>query len=183
MVFFILIFLFNTACNTARQENQPAPEFTTMEWLNGAPLKIRSLKGSVILLRWWTNDCELCKNSASALNEFYSMYKDSGLIIIGLYHPKPEPRWVSKNEVSAYVAEKSFLFPIAIDAEWKNLRKFWLDKGPKNFTSVSFLIDKKGFIQYIHPGGEYHKEVMVNHESCREDFHTIHSKIKELLHQ
>jgi hypothetical protein len=42
---------------------------------------------------------------------------------------------------------------IAIDLDWKTLRAYWLDGAKREYTSVSFLIDRKGTIRYIHPGG------------------------------
>jgi hypothetical protein len=37
------------------------------------------------------------------------------------------------------------------------LRRWWLNHGEGNWTSVSFLIDRKGVIRHIHSGGEYVK--------------------------
>jgi hypothetical protein len=33
------------------------------------------------------------------------------------------------------------------------LHRWWLDARKRDFTSVSFLIDKKGIIRRVHPGG------------------------------
>lgn len=160
-----------------------APSFLPMEWMQSNPINIDQLKGKVILLRWWTDECQYCINTSSSLNHFYSVYKDSGLVVIGIYHPKPEPRIVEEDEMRLYIAEKQFKFPIAIDADWKNLNQYWLYDGTKAFTSVSFLIDKTGKIRYTHPGGEYHLEFIPGHESCVADFHSMDSCIQRLLHE
>ena len=46
-----------------------------------------------------------------------------------------------------------FQFPVAIDRDWRTLRRWWLDGQHRDFTSVSFLIDQRGVIRYVHPGG------------------------------
>ena len=50
-----------------------------------------------------------------------------------------------------------FVFPVAIDHEWRTLTDWWLDGGIRRFTSVTFLIDRNGVVRHIHPGGEYVK--------------------------
>ena len=60
-----------------------------MYWLFSDPIYIGDLKGKVILLRWWTDDCPYCRESAPAINEWHYTYRDSGLVVIALYHEKP----------------------------------------------------------------------------------------------
>jgi peroxiredoxin len=135
----------------------PAPEWDNQQWINSPPLRISDLKGKVILVRFFMDSsCPFCRASAPYLNEFYSAYKNKGLIVIGMYTPKPQPNNVPLEEVQQYVKDYGFEFPVALDNEWATLNKFWLDRVPNaDFTSVSFLIDKKGIIRYRHPGGKY----------------------------
>jgi len=132
-------------------------------------------------MRWRTEECILCINSANALNEWHEMYSDSGLVVIGFYHPKPEPKVCNVEDVREFVLDKAFQFPIAIDDQWLNLKKYWLDAKPRAFTSVSFLIDRQGIIRHIHPGGEYHKEFTEGHETCVEDYFKLNTKIVECI--
>ncbi len=161
--------------------DDPAPELLSLQWLQSPKLKLSELKGKVVLMRWWTDECIFCINSANALNEWYDMYADSGLVIIGMYHPKPEPKNCDAEDVKEFVLDKEFRFPIAIDDHWLNLKKYWLDATPREFTSVSFLIDRKGIIRYIHPGGEYHKEFSEGHEKCVEDYVVLQRMVVELI--
>jgi len=43
------------------------------------------------------------------------------------------------------------------DPDWRTLKRWWLDTGDRDLTSVSFLIDRQGVIRHIHPGGQYVK--------------------------
>src|SRR5712671_5445832 len=66
-----------------------APEWEVTSWLNSPPLKLKDLRGKVVLVRWWTApECPYCKATAPALNEFYEKYQKRGLEVIGFYHHK-----------------------------------------------------------------------------------------------
>ncbi len=130
-----------------------------MEWINSKELIIKKLKGKVVLIRWWTDQCEYCINSADALNDWYGMYHNQGLEVIGIYHVKPIDRVVDVVDVKEYAREKRFWFPIGIDKDWKNLNRYWMNCGPQDFTSFSILLDKTGKIRYIHKGGIYHNSL------------------------
>ncbi len=69
------------------------------EWLNPEPLRLEDLRGKVVLVRWWTDSCPYCSRSAPALNEFHARYARRGLIVIGMYHPKPIDRPITASEV------------------------------------------------------------------------------------
>ena len=133
------------------------PEWHVTNWMNSAPLQLADLRGKVVLVRWWTApDCPYCRATAPALNEFYETFHTNGLEVIGFYHHKSsEP--LDVETVKKYAHDFGFKFPVAIDAQWNTLHQWWLDGGRRNFTSVSFLIDKRGVIRHIHPGGEYVK--------------------------
>ena len=138
----------------------PAPEWSNQQWLNSEPLKLRQLKGEVVLLRFFMeSSCPMCRASAPYLNDFHTKYRDSGVVVIGMYTPKPYPRKTEINDVKRFVKDYGFEFPVALDDDWATLKKFWLNRVPDaDFTSVTFLIDRKGMIRHIHSGGAYSEE-------------------------
>ena len=180
LIFFLILF-YNCCFNKSNRSVDLAPEFDNIVWLNGPEQKITNLVGKVVLIRWWTDECEYCVQTSPNLNNWNSELQDSGLVIIGMYHPKPGPRDVEINEIYKYIREKNFLFPIGIDSEWRNLQNYWLRYGPKAFTSVSFLIDKKGRIRHVHQGGEFHKDTIVGHGKCLKDYWELDSTLRVLL--
>ncbi len=133
-----------------------APEWTLTDWYHSPPLQLKDLRGKVVLVRWWTGpECPLCRATVPALEEWHRKYKDRGLVVIGVYHHK-SPRPLEVEQVHRMADEMGISFPIAIDREWKTLRRWWLDKVPQaDYTSVTFLIDGEGNIHDIHPGGKY----------------------------
>jgi len=159
---------------------KPAPEWGTLEWMNSQPLKLSALAGQVVLIRWWTETCPFCSRSAPALNEFHETFKDKGLVVIGMYHPKPPgPR--RQKALEKAVQRLGFEFPIALDMDWSTLRRYWLAKGRHRWTSVSFLIDKRGKIRYIHPGGEYYKREDETRTEAERDYDELKALIEKLL--
>ena len=159
---------------------KPAPEWETLEWMNSQPLKLDELADKVVLIRWWTETCPFCAASAPALNEFHEAFKDKGLVIIGMYHPKPPgPR--RQNALENAVKRLGFEFPIALDMDWSTLKRYWLAKGRHRWTSVSFLIDKRGKIRYIHPGGEYYKGKDETRTDTERDYYELKTMIEKLI--
>ena len=149
------------------------PALTVTNWLNSRPLSLEDLKGKVSLIRWWTAPaCPYCKATAPALNEFRAAYEKRGLQVIGIYHHKSSAPF-DLTQVKRYSEKYKFNFPIAVDPDWRTLREWWLSKGENNWTSVTFLLDRKGLIRFIHPGGQYVKG--------DNDYKELKKKIEELL--
>jgi len=143
------------------------------DWIHSSPITLEDLRGKVILVRFWTGPaCPFCRSSAPALNEFYQLYHDKGLEVLGFYHHKSKQSFTIQD-IQSLSESMGFTFPIAIDYEWKTLKNWWLNKPNRNWTSVSFLIDQKGIIQHIHPGGSYIKD--------DEAYTTLKNKIEQLL--
>jgi peroxiredoxin len=135
--------------------DRPASSWEATDWFNSEPLHLEELKGQVVLVRWWTGlRCPFCMASAPALNEFFQDYSDQGLVVVGFYHHKSN-KPVNVEDVKKLSGNFGFQFPVAIDYEWKTLKNWWLKEDQKRWTSVTFLVDKKGIIRHIHPGGQY----------------------------
>ncbi len=152
-----------------------------VEWLDTEPIRLEDLRGKVVLVRWWTDSCPYCRRSAPALNEFHARYARRGLIVIGMYHPKPIDRSITASEIRAAAQERGFGFPIAIDRGWSVLRDWWLDGGRRSATSVSFLIDRQGVIRHVHPGPAFHREVVRGDDQPSKDFVALDLMIDQVL--
>jgi peroxiredoxin len=129
-----------------------APEFKDLQWIGSAPLELRSLRGKVVLIRFWLSGCPLCENSAAALNYLDEKYRDRGLVVIGIHHPKSEET-KKLTVVQSSAKQWGFKFPIAQDEDWSTINSFWLGKTKRRYTSATFLIDKSGRICWLHDGG------------------------------
>lgn len=82
-------------------------------------------------------------------------YRARGLAVVGLYHHKSRAPLVV-DEVRALGGDRyGFRFAVAIDHEWRTLRRWWLDDHPRSWTSVSFVLDRRGVVRVVHLGGAY----------------------------
>jgi peroxiredoxin len=134
-----------------------AKDWHLTDWMNSRPLALKDLRGKVILVRWWTGGgCPYCKATAPALREFHTKYASQGLVVLGIYHHKSRTP-LDVNQVKQLVRDFGFAFPVAIDPGWRTLKRWWLSDGDRQWTSVSFLIDRNGIIRHIHEGGKYVK--------------------------
>jgi peroxiredoxin len=131
---------------------KPAPAWD-VEWF-GEPVTLDDLRGQVVLVRWFTEGCPYCKSTAPTLVALHDELAARGLAVIGIYHHKSDAPLVAED-VRAFADELGFRFPIAIDRGWRTLDRWWMDDHPTSWTSVSFLIDRRGVVRYVHTGGAY----------------------------
>jgi thiol-disulfide isomerase/thioredoxin len=104
------------------------------------------------LYRWWTDTCPYCEASLPALESLRKKYKDRGLKVVGVYHPKPPSKTVTKEEVATLANARQFNGEVVIDGDWSQLKKWWLKSEKRPATSFSILIDKEGIVRFVHPG-------------------------------
>ncbi|GEM_PF-1012468 len=157
-----------------------APEWFNLNWLDDNPLSLSALRDKVVLVRFWLTGCPFCTRTAPSLREFWQSYKDRGLVVIGIHHPKSE---MTKNPKVVKEAARAlgFDFPIAMDNSWQTIRAYGVGSELKRFTSVSFLIDQQGIIRFVHDGGEFHLGGGDEHTACQAAYFALKRKIEELL--
>jgi peroxiredoxin len=130
-------------------------EWAAVDWRNAKPLTLADLRGRVVLVRWFMGtSCPFCSATAPSLRTLHREYGPRGLTVVGLYHHK-EPEPLKRGQFDGIVRDFGFEFPVARDPEWATLKAWWLDGHEREFTSVSFLLDKTGRIRGVHPGGRY----------------------------
>ena len=161
-----------------------APAFELKNWLHSPPLEMHALRGKVVLVRWWTEGCPFCIATAPALRQFEHRYGSRGLAVIGIFHPKPPGDW-SLDRMRTASDRLGLTFPVALDGDWSALRRWWPDLERRGWTSVSFVVDRKGVIRYVHAGGEFHEAPAggKSHARCERDYKEIEQVIGRLLRE
>src|SRR5690348_2509372 len=77
-----------------------APEFThtkPTEWINSAPLTLKSLRGQLVLVEFWTFDCYNCRNTLPWLNAIHDEYGPRGLKVISVHTPELAQEKIPEN--------------------------------------------------------------------------------------
>jgi hypothetical protein len=160
---------------------KPAREFRFARWLRTAPLTPEVLRGKVVLIRFWTDECRYCRNTLPAVEDLRRRYGSRGFIALGAYHPN-EPGPVKDATVLQWADSLGFRGPIAVDENWDTLRRWWLDGHPdRNWVSVSFLLDRDGVVRWVHGGGEYHPSSDPRHHACDVSYAKLDREIETLL--
>lgn len=160
---------------------RPAPEWSFDRWIRSKPLSLASLRGKVVLLRWWTEECPYCAATLPALEEVSGRDGTEGLVVIGVFHPKP-PHPVTDRHVLAVANRLGFSGPIAVDERWSTLERYWLDGHPeRSWTSISFLIDRRGIVRWVQGGGEYHPGDDPRHVQCAIRYRELEQAIAAAL--
>lgn len=153
---------------------KPAPAWELRTWFNSPPRSIDDLRGQVVLVRWFmSSECPYCSATAPSLVRLHEAYAPKGLTVVGMYHHKSEGPMVVDDVRSLVVDHYKFRFPVAIDDEWTTLKRWWLGDHPDSWTSVSFLVDRRGVVRFVHLGGEYPPDSA--------DYRQMKSWIEELL--
>jgi peroxiredoxin len=161
----------------------PCPELPELRWVQGGPQTLAGLRGRVVLIRFFTDlQCPFCSATAPALNEFDREFRAKGLVVIGLYTPKPRPRPTSVEDVRKTVDAYGFHFPVAIDDRWTALHRLWLDReSGAAWTSASLLIDRRGVVRHVHEGGVFAKDS--SDPAARRDYDAMRAAIETLLEE
>lgn len=132
----------------ADQIGQAAPALSGIRWLDDKPAG-----GKLHLVRWWTDGCVLCSSSAPGLSRIAAAFPDD-LEFSAIFHDKRRRASIDGGWLRKTAAETGFdSCRIGVDPGWAALRRWWLDRGGRRFTSVTFLLDGDGVIRLIHTGG------------------------------
>lgn len=160
---------------------RPAPDWAFTRWVRGPERSLQDFRGRVVLVRWWTDGCRFCRSTLPVLERLRREHRDD-LVVIGAYHPKPEPRDVSDQRILQVARQLGFDGPIAFDRDWRTLDRYWFEGHPdRNWTSVSFLMDRDGVIRWVHGGGEYHPSDDPKHHHCEVDYQGLEEALAQAL--
>ena len=119
-----------------------------LQWADGAA---RGTPGDVVLVRWFTDGCHHCAFSMPAIEALRTRYAKRGFRTLAIFHPKPAAAATTADAVQAARAI-GYQGDVAVDADWAVLKRIYLDAHRDSATSVSFLLDRRGRVQFVHPG-------------------------------
>ena len=118
-----------------------APEFTgAVDWFNvPAPLTLRTLRGKVVLLDFWTYGCVNCMHILPDLKRLEQKYGDA-LVIVGVHSAK----FTNEREsdiIRRIIVRYEIDHPVANDAAFA----IWKAYGARAWPT-QVLIDPEGYV-------------------------------------
>ena len=131
-------------------ESAAAPDLASGNWINSEPLKLKDLRGRVVLIEFWTFGCINCRNTLPFIKSWHDRYQDKGLTVVGVHSPEfDEERDVEK--VRSEVGSLGIRYPVVTDNAYQTWNAYNVEAWP-----TMFLLDKQGRIRWKHVGeGNY----------------------------
>jgi thiol-disulfide isomerase/thioredoxin len=160
--------------------DSPAPDFVGVtKWLNtDGPISIRSLKGKVVLVDFWTYTCINCIRTLPHVISWYENYKDKGFIVIGVHTPEFQFEHNTGNVLDA-IKTYGIRYPVAQDNDYSTWNNYNNEYWP-----AEYLIDANGNIRRTHFGeGEYDQMEMAIRELLKENGQSLTESLDNMPDQ
>ena len=127
-------------------ESSAAPELATGNWINSEPLKLKDLRGRVVLIEFWTFGCYNCRNTLPFIKGWDGRYRAKGFTVIGVHSPEfDEEREI--EHLRRQVASLGIMYPVVTDNDYQTWKAYNVEAWP-----TTFLLDKQGRIRWRHVG-------------------------------
>jgi cytochrome c biogenesis protein CcmG/thiol:disulfide interchange protein DsbE len=110
----------------------PDLTFTTFE---GETIPLRDLEGQVVVINFWASWCKPCEQEALELEQAYQMYKDQGVVFLGVDYVDTE------KEALAYLEKFSITYKNGPDLGTRISQAFRIRGVPETYVA-----DKDGLI-------------------------------------
>jgi thiol-disulfide isomerase/thioredoxin len=125
-------------------------------WLNSQPLAVAELRGTVVLVNFWTYTCINWRRTLPYIRAWQERYKDRGLVVVGVHTPEFPFEHEAVN-VRKAAKEMRIDYPVVMDNNYAIWRAF-----DNEFWPALYLVDARGRIRYRQFGeGDYDRSEMV----------------------
>ena len=119
-------------------------------WLNSEPLTAAGLRGSVVLVDFWTYSCVNWLRTLPYLRAWHERYRDRGLVVVGAHAPEFGFEHDLEN-VRRATGELGVGYPVVIDNDFLIWRAF-----ENHYWPAVYLADGEGRVRFQHFGeGDY----------------------------
>jgi peroxiredoxin len=120
-----------------------APEFAGItDWIQSDPLTIRSLRGKVVIVHFWTNGCINCQHNYPHYRQWTKDFEGKDVVIVGVH--TPEFDWEADvARIREQVKKNGLKFPVAVDTDGETWRA-WHNK----YWPAIYVVDKAGRVRF-----------------------------------
>lgn len=118
----------------------PAPELRAQD-LAGVPKTLADYRGKVVLLNFWASWCPPCLREMPSMERLRVKMAGRPLEIVALNSAE------APEEVNAYLARMKLGFPILLDPDGSNTKRWKIFALP-----TTFMLDAEGRVRYVLTG-------------------------------
>jgi len=119
---------------------QVAPDFSLKD-LEGAEVKLSSLRGKVVVIDFWATWCPPCVRSLPVLIEATKAFQDQGVVFYAINAREDAAK------IQEFLKSKELNLPTLLDADGSVMKLYGVQSIPQ-----SVVIDKEGIIRGVHVG-------------------------------
>lgn len=132
-----------SVASTAGNEQplKDAPDFT-LKNRDGELFTLSEHEGKVVVLNFWATWCAPCRKEIPDFMELHEELNDDGVLFAGI--SLDEEGW---GKVRPYANDMGINYPIMLDDG-----RVSRDYGPIRAIPTTFIINKKGKVEYVAPG-------------------------------
>jgi peroxiredoxin len=123
------------------REELSAPVFSLPD-MNGRKVDLVSFKGQVIVLEFWATWCAPCREEIPLLNQIYKVYKEKGVVVIGISLDRKPPQEVKKFLDQLQVEYTNVMGDEQTFEKYSQMANL----GPIRGIPATFVIDRQGQI-------------------------------------
>lgn len=124
-------------------------------WLASDVTSLEELRGSVVVVEFWTFGCYNCKNRIPYTQDLYAMYKERGLEIVGIHSPEFGYEREVANIEQAMV-DLGVTWPVVLDTDRRTFREW---QGRPAYWPRTYVLDRQGRIRFDHIGEGAYEEL------------------------
>lgn len=129
-----------SAAGLEARDGQPAPAVQAVD-LQGNAKTLADYRGKVVLLNFWATWCPPCRREMPSMERLRQKMAGRSLEIVALDSAE------TREDVQAYLSQLALGFPVLLDADGQNTRRWKVYALP-----TSFLLDAEGRIRYVLKG-------------------------------
>lgn len=130
----------STQPDTTR-EYKDAPDFT-LKTMNGEPFTLSKHEGKVVVINIWATWCAPCRKEIPDFIKMQRTMKEQGVLFVGV--SIDEEGW---DAVRPYAQKMDINYPVVVDDG-----SVFKGYGPFRLIPTSYIINKKGQLEYVAPG-------------------------------
>lgn len=119
-----------------------APVFSEAS-LDGTNYDLSALRGSIVVITFWSTKCEICRNEIPKLNHFTEQFDSKKVVFLALTMEQPD-------KIAGYLKQNPFKFKIVPDSFGVVMQ--YADRDKDGFVEMGFpsfyVIDQEGIVQF-----------------------------------
>jgi peroxiredoxin len=114
----------------------------TLTDVGGAPFDWQQYRGKVLVVNFWATWCEPCRAEMPSLQRLRTALRGQPFEVLGISVGD------ARASVERFVARLEIDFPIALDADKSQIKRWRVGVLP-----TTFIVDQRGQIRFRHVGG------------------------------